>query len=373
LKTLVYDLDRSGLTSLFESWGEPAYRSNQIWQGLYQHFYDSPDQFTNLPKSLRDKLGQHLEFSPIKPSFFQDSSDGHTRKTLFKLHDGQVIEAVLMRYGDPADTHDGFDTGGTSARPTRPARVRRTLCISTQAGCAMGCVFCATGQMGFKRHLSSGEIVAQVMYYARMLQAENQTVTNVVLMGMGEPFHNYDNTMAAIDRLNDPDGYNFGARRLTVSTVGLVPAIRRFADEKRQVNLAISLHAADDASRLKMLPVNKRYNIEEVLAACRYYVEQTGRRVTFEWALINGVNDTPEVARQLAARLKGLLCHVNAIPLNPTAGFSGQATDRQRAGKFKAALDQAGVPCTIRMRRGIDIQAGCGQLAGSASDGKALK
>jgi 23S rRNA (adenine2503-C2)-methyltransferase len=231
----------------------------------------------------------------------------------------------------------------------------------------MGCVFCATGQMGFKRHLSSGEIVAQVMYYARMLKPENQVVTNVVLMGMGEPFHNYDNTMAAIDRLNDPQGYNFGARRFTISTVGLVPMIRRFADEKRQVNLAISLHAADDESRLSMLPINRKYKIDDVLEACRYYVSQTGRRVTFEWALINGVNDTPEVAKKLAARLKGLLCHVNAIPLNPTAGYEGRATDRQRAVLFKEALEQAGIPCTIRMKRGIDIQAGCGQLAGAVS------
>lgn len=248
---------------------------------------------------------------------------------------------------------------------TFKGRGRRTLCISTQAGCAMGCVFCATGQMGFKRHLSSGEIIAQVMYYARMLKQENQAVTNIVLMGMGEPFHNYDNTMKAIDRLNDPEGYNFGARRFTISTVGLVPMIRRFADEKRQVNLAISLHAADDQSRVAMLPINKKYRIDDVLEACRYYIARTGRRVTFEWALIHGVNDTPEVARQLASKLKGMLCHVNAIPLNPTAGYQGQATDRERAALFKKTLEQAGIPCTIRMKRGIDIQAGCGQLAGA--------
>jgi 23S rRNA (adenine2503-C2)-methyltransferase len=192
----------------------------------------------------------------------------------------------------------------------------------------------------------------------------NESVTNIVLMGMGEPFHNYENTMAAIDRLNDPEGFNFGARRFTISTVGLVPQIRRFADEKRQVNLAISLHAADDDERLAIMPVNKRYRIDDVLEACRYYVSRTGRRVTFEWALIYGVNDTPEVARRLAARLKGLLCHVNAIPLNPTTGYDGRATDRTRAAVFKEVLEQAGIPCTIRMRRGIDIQAGCGQLAG---------
>jgi len=359
---IIYDLDFDGLTNLLKEWDEPAYRAKQIWQGLYQHLYNSPEQFTNLPKSLREKLAENLIFSPIKPKLYLDSSDGQTRKTLFELQDGQVIEAVLMRYGDPADNPQ------ITASPTgRGAKNRRTLCISTQAGCAMGCVFCATGQMGFRRHLSSGEIIAQVTYYARMLKEENQVVTNIVLMGMGEPFHNYNNTMEAIDRLNDSQGYDFGARRFTVSTVGLVPMIRRFADEKRQVNLAISLHAADDESRVSMLPINKKYKIDDVLDVCRYYVAQTGRRVTFEWALINGVNDTPEVARKLASRLKGLLCHVNAIPLNPTAGYAGRATDRQRALLFKETLEQAGIPCTIRMRRGIDIQAGCGQLAGTVS------
>ena len=337
---LIYDLGFDTLTNLMTSWDEPSYRAKQIWQGLYQHFYNSPSQFPNLPKPLREKMAAELDFIGIEPVRVLDSSDKQAHKTLFKLHDGHFIEAVLMHYDK-----------------------RRTLCISTQAGCAMGCVFCATGQMGFKRHLSSGEIVAQVMYYARSLHEADLNVTNIVLMGMGEPFHNYENTLMAIDRLNDSDGYNFGARRFTISTVGLVPQIKRFADEKRQVNLAISLHAAEDDLRLSMMPVNKKYNIDEVMDACRYYVNQTGRRITFEWALINGINDTPEEARKLAARLKGLLCHVNAIPLNPTHGYKGQATTHERAERFKESLEEAGIPCTIRMRRGIDIQAGCGQLA----------
>lgn len=338
---LIYDLSQSDLLTLVNMWGEPAYRAQQIWQGLYQRFYNSADQFTTLPKSLRTKIQRELYFDVLDPRHVLDSSDGQTRKTLFRLPDGQLIEAVLMRY-----------------------EKRRTLCISTQAGCAMGCVFCATGQMGFKRHLGSGEIVAQAMYYARQLHSEGLEVTNIVLMGMGEPFHNYDNTMAAIDRLNDRTGYNFGARRFTISTVGLVPMIRRFADEKRQVNLAVSLHAADDDSRLAMMPVNRRYKLAEIMESCRYYIQKTGRRITFEWALIQGVNDTPEVAHNLASLLKGLLCHVNAIPLNPTAGYSGQATSRERAAIFRNTLQQAGIPCTVRTRRGIDIQAGCGQLAG---------
>ena len=360
----IYDLDLSGLQETLSSWGEPAYRTKQIWQGLYTHLYNSAEQFTNLPKSLREKMSEQFTFLPFKEKLFLDSADGYTRKTLFELPDGHLIEAVLMRYGDPADNPQITAPAAGSAN-LRGAKNRRTLCISTQAGCAMGCVFCATGQLGFKRHLTSGEIVAQVVYYAHMLKQENEVVTNVVLMGMGEPFHNYENTMAAIDRLNNSDGYNFGARRFTISTVGLVPQIRRFADEKRQVNLAISLHAVDDETRLAIMPVNKRYKIHEVIDACKYYVEKTGRRVTFEWALINGVNDTPEVARKLATHLKGLLCHVNAIPLNPTTGYQGKATTRESAAGFKSALEEAGIPCTIRMRRGIDIGAGCGQLAGS--------
>jgi 23S rRNA (adenine2503-C2)-methyltransferase len=351
--TLVYDLDLPALTELLQSWDEPAYRAKQIWQGLYQHFWNAPEQFTSLPKSLREKLALHLRWDALTPDLKLTSSDKLTIKTLFKLQDGKVIEAVLMKYDR-----------------------RRTLCISSQAGCGMGCVFCATGQMGFERHLTSGEIVAQVMHYARLLSetsefsknSEVSRVTNVVVMGMGEPFHNYENTMGAIDRLNDADGYNFGARRFTVSTVGLAPSIRRFANEERQVNLAVSLHAVDDDMRLSMMPVDKRYPIPEVIEACRYYVEKTGRRVTFEWALIHGLNDTPEIARRLASLLKGLNCHVNAIPLNPTTGYSGKATDRQRAEKFRETLEQAGVPCTIRMRRGIDIAAGCGQLAGRATE-----
>ena len=368
---LIYDLDLHALAKVVSQWNEPAYRAKQIWQGLYQHLYNSPQQFTNLSKSLREKMADEFTFTAFTIKTYLDSSDKSTRKTLFQLPDENLIESVLMRYGDPAD-----DPAHLSARSAKEkenfsmpavAKKRRTLCISTQAGCAMGCVFCATGQLGFKRNLTSGEIVAQVMYYAQMLKGHNEVVSNIVFMGMGEPFHNYENTMAAVDRLNDSNGYNFGARRFTISTVGLVPQIKRFADEQRQVNLAISLHAADDDERLVIMPVNKRYKIDDIIEACKYYIEKTHRRVTFEWALINGVNDTPETAKKLAERLKGLLCHVNAIPLNPTQGYSGEATSRQRANLFKETLEQAGVPCTIRMRRGIDINAGCGQLAGAES------
>jgi 23S rRNA (adenine2503-C2)-methyltransferase len=337
---LIHDLDLKELTALLSDWGEPAYRASQIWQGLYQQFWNSPDEFTPLPRPVREKLAQSFSFPGIDPLTNLTSKDGQTIKTLFKLEDGQAVEAVLMKYAH-----------------------RRTLCISTQAGCAMGCTFCATGQMGFRRHLTSGEIVAQVMYYARQLRQSGESATNLVVMGMGEPFHNYDHTLAAVDRLNDPGGFNFGARRITISTVGLVPGIRRFTAEKRQVNLAISLHAADDELRASMMPITKAYPIEELLAACREYVAVTGRRITFEWALIAGVNDTVEQAKLLIRKLHGLLCHVNAIPLNPTRGFTGQATRRAEAEQFRDILVQSGIPCTIRLRRGIEIQAGCGQLA----------
>ena len=348
MTAFIYDLSLPALTALLAEWSEPAYRARQVWEGLYQHFWNDPALFTQLPGQLRSRLAETLRFDALTPITILESSDRQTIKTLFQLHDGQAIEAVLMRY-----------------------EKRRTLCISTQVGCALGCVFCATGQMGFKRHLSSGEIVAQVMYYARQLHEQGEAVTNVVVMGMGEPFHNYDNTLAAIDRLNDPQGYNFGARRFTISTVGLVPAIRRFTAERRQVNLAISLHAADDGLRSSMLPVNKSHPIDELLSACREYIETTGRRITFEWALVNEVNDTPEQARLLAKKLhshlnlpgRGALCHVNAIPLNPTSGYAGQPTRRERAATFKEILESQGIPCTIRLRRGLDIQAGCGQLA----------
>ncbi len=351
IKQFIYDLDYQELENLVRTWGEPGYRARQIWQGIYRQYWNHPDQFTNLPHHLRDKLAGELEFSHLKLDRVLESSDRETKKTLFWLPDGQAIETVVMRY-----------------------ERRRTLCISSQAGCAMGCVFCATGQMGFRRNLSSGEIVEQVIYYARQLNEQGERVTNVVVMGMGEPFHNYDNTLAAIDRLNHPEGLNLGARRFTISTVGLVPMIRRFASENRQVNLAVSLHAADNELRGSMLPINRKYPIEQIIAACQEYVEKTGRRITFEWALIREVNDTPEQAEKLAQLLSGLkrngaaLCHVNVIPLNPTQKFSGQATTIERARAFQAILEQRGIPCTIRIRRGIDIQAGCGQLAGQISE-----
>jgi 23S rRNA (adenine2503-C2)-methyltransferase len=344
---LIYDLDLPAISEILSSWGEPAFRARQVWQGLYQQLWASASEFTNLPVELRQKLAQHFNFSALTPAMVLQSSDKETTKTLFTLSDKNAIEAVLMLYDE-----------------------RRTLCISSQAGCAMGCVFCATGQMGFRRHLTSGEIVEQVLHYARLLKSRGERVTNIVIMGMGEPFHNYANTIAAIDRLNHPDGMNLGERRFTISTVGIAPAIRKFASEKRQINLAISLHAPNDENRSALMPVNRKSPLGELLDACRDYIAQTNRRLTFEWALIQDENDSVETARELARLLKGMLCHVNVIPLNPTRKFAGHATTHQRAEAFRAELEKAGIPCTIRIRRGIDIHAGCGQLATDAETTK---
>ncbi len=338
-KIYIYDLDFAALTELVERLGERKFRARQIWEWLYRQFVNDIDAMTNLSKDFRARLATAVTLEGGQIVSTLNSNDEQTTKLLFQLPDGQFIETVLMKY-----------------------EKRRTLCISTQAGCAMGCVFCATGQMGFFRNLSSGEIVAQVLHFARQLAQQDEHVTNVVMMGMGEPLHNYQNTLDAVDRLTDLTGFNLGARKITISTVGLTPAIRRYADEKRQTPLAVSLHAATDVERDKLIPVNRRWPIAELLDACRYYVAQTGRRITFEWALINGENDTLEQARALGGLLKGLICHVNLIPLNPTEGFKGGPSSRERVDAFQEELARFGVSSTVRVRRGIDIQAGCGQL-----------
>lgn len=339
-RQLIYDLSHQELKDWLEANGEPSYRADQIWHWCYQELETDPDRMTSLPKQLRSQLREAFTFTHLEQDLHLKADDG-TEKVLLRLPDGQAIEAVLMRYQDG----------------------RRTACISTQAGCALGCVFCATGQMGFRRHLSSGEIAEQVLFFARRLSQAGDRLTNVVVMGMGEPFHNYDATLKALDRLNNERGFNFGARRFTVSTVGLVPAIERFADEGRPYNLAVSLHTIDDQRRSKLMPVNQRYPIDRLIEACRYYVDASNRRLTFEWALVRDENDSLEEAHGLADLLQGLLCHVNLIPLNPTSGYGGKPTPDARAEAFRQALVERGIPATIRVRRGIEINAGCGQLA----------
>src|SRR6266852_4544911 len=289
---------------------------------------------TDLPAALRERLqvAQSQEVRRLK------SVDGLTAKLLLRLHDGQEIEAVSM------DT--AIDRG------------RKTICVSTQAGCAMGCVFCVTGQFGFARNLDAGEVVERVL----RLGEPGQPVTNVVFMGMGEPLANYAETLRAIRLLMHPAGLGLGARRITLSTSGLAPQMRRLAEEQLQIGLAISLHAPNDELRSSLMPVNRRWPIAEVLDAAEYYVKRTGRRVSFEYTLMAGVNDSDALADDLAHLLRGRLCHVNLIPLNPNEDTSLHASSTQRALAFEARLRRAGVAATIRINRGRDILAACGQL-----------
>lgn len=339
-KSLIYDLSLEELTDWFAQHKQPAYRARQIWSAIYQQFINHPDEITTLSRNLREQLANAFDFIALDPVRTIESVDGQTVKTLFKLWDGQFIEAVLMYYDE-----------------------RRTLCISSQSGCGMGCTFCATGQMGFRRNLTSGEIAAQVLYYARYLAQTGDQVTNIVMMGMGEPFHNFDNVMESLNRLNDPEAFGLGARRITLSTVGLIPKIIQFADLNTQYNLAISLHSVDNDLRASMMPVSKKYTVSKLLEACRYYVKKTNRRITFEYALINGVNDSVNDAEALAQAIRGMNCHVNLIPLNPTKGFQKEGTRSNQVSAFAQVLDKNHIPVTVRMRRGIEISAGCGQLA----------
>lgn len=333
----LYDLSRPDLDALLASWGEPGFRANQLWAWLYEQRVTSFAAMTNLPAALRDRLSAEATLGTLRAATEQVSRDG-TVKRVYRLSDGQLVESVLMPYADN----------------------RRTACISSQAGCAMGCVFCATGQMGFARHLSATEIFVQAARFAAELAERGERLSNVVLMGMGEPFHNYDAVVAAVRRIQADLG--IGARHITISTVGLVPKIRQFSEEGLQCTLAVSLHAATDEARSAIMPVNRRWPLAELLAACHDYVNATNRRITFEWALIAGRNDTDEQARALGALLAGLMCHVNLIPLNPTGGYDGAPSDAAQAQRFIALLADYGVPATIRVRRGIDIDAGCGQL-----------
>ncbi len=337
---LIFDFSQNEIIDWLTSQKESRFRGNQIWVGIYNNCYNHPDEFTTLPSGLRERLAQNFVFQPMSSLASLKSKDGFTEKQLFSFQDGAMIETVLMRYNN-----------------------RNTLCISTQSGCAMGCVFCATGQMGFTRNLTSGEIIAQVLFFQRLLKPQKEALTNIVLMGMGEPFQNYDASLTAINRLNDPDGLNMGARRFTISTVGIVPKILQFADENVQVNLAISLHAATDELRSNLLPINRIYPISRVIEACKYYIEKTNRRITFEYALIDGVNDSEAHARNLVNLIRGLLCHVNLIALNPTQGYKYLGSSSKVVEAFQQILETKNIQTTVRLRRGIEIQAGCGQLA----------
>jgi len=348
----VYDLDLPALESLLAGWGEdharaPRVSARQVWEWLYRRGVTDFGQMTTLPRALRERLAAETAFYVPPVLARQEAPDGETRKDLLQLEDGEQVEVVLLRY-----------------------RERRSVCISTQVGCACGCSFCATGQMGFVRQLSSAEIVAQVLHLQRELAARQKQLSNVVLMGMGEPLLNYEQTLAAIRRLTDPRALGFAPRRITLSTVGIVPGIERLAHENENENgsenlsikLAISLHAATDELRDQLVPINRRYPLDDVFAAVRQYTARTQRRVMFEWVMIHGVNDTREQARALAARLGGSPSHVNLIRLNPTPHYAGRPSTPEAIDAFTAVLDRACIPHTMRQRRGAAIEAGCGQL-----------
>src|SRR5579883_209405 len=338
--------------------GEAAFRAKQIFSWIYRQLVIDFDAMTNLPVALRKRLVEEACIGSVTVRSELHSKDERTRKLLLELADGRLIETALMLYP-----------------PLGESSARATVCASSQAGCAYGCTFCATGQMGFDRHLTAGEIVAQILFFARELRAAPWSapglpgsaaidhVTNLVMMGMGEPMHNYDQVLQALSILNSADGFNLGARHITISTVGVVPGIRRLSQEPLQVNLAISLHAPTDELRSQTMPVNKKYPIHELLAACQDYITASGRQVTFEYVLLAGVNDTATHAHQLGTLLAPFkqLAHVNCIPVNVTAaGYRPPTPDSIRA--FRTILHEHGVSNSVRAERGDDIAAACGQL-----------
>lgn len=333
----LYDPTAAELSEVLS--GEPKYRLDQLWTGLYTHF-KRPNDISNLPSALRSRIETELPEALIEIRR-ETSTEGDTVKFLWHLVDGNhPIETVLMYYED-----------------------RATVCVSTQAGCAMACGFCATGQAGFNRHLTVGEIVEQVVRCAREASTRNRRIDNIVFMGMGEPLANEPMVWSAVERLHDDIGIS--ARHLTISTVGIIPGIRTLTNRPLPVNLAVSLHAARNDLRDQLVPINTRYPIEKLMEACRDYLTEKRRRVTFEWALIDGVNDTDRDARELAGLCLDLspAAHVNLIPLNPTPGWPTVGSPPSRVAAFQRLLRDLGVNATVRQNRGTDIAAACGQLA----------
>lgn len=329
------------LDAFREAYGLKNFRLDQLYRAANKELLAEPQDVTVLPAEVRAKLIEDgFTFSAVEPVTVQRSSDDQTTKGLFRLGDGSEVEAVLMEhFGD-----------------------RNTVCISSQAGCAYACAFCSTGQAGFTRHLKASEIFSQARFFARQLARSGRRISNIVFMGMGEPFHNYDAVMQAVGMLNDPHGLGLGHRHITISTVGVVPKIQQFTQEEVQVNLAISLHAPNDTLRSEIMPVNRKYPIAELMAACESYIAATNRKVFFEYIMLEGFNDSPEVATQLARLMRGRLYHVNLIPYNATPDAPYRGSDDATIRRFADILEAANVPTTIRHPMGRDIAAACGQL-----------
>lgn len=352
----ITNLTVAEVKKLVASLGEPVYRANQLIDWVYKRLAASFNDMTDLPKQFRARLRSSVILHTITLVREQISTDG-TVKGLFKLADGKTIEAALMLYAAGA------------------GRPRTTVCLSTQVGCAICCPFCATGQQGFERNLTAGEIIDQVLYFARRVinsgrEARHKHITNIVFMGMGEPLANYGPLVQSVEMLTSPRAFGTSPRNITISTAGLVPQIFRLSNERTKVGLAVSLHAPDNVLRNKLVPLNERYPLQELIPACRAYTEKTGRRVSFEYILFGGINDSLSQAGELARLLAGLNCHVNLIPANRTADESFSPPSRNRILAFEQHLKLSGINCTLRMSRGQDIDAGCGQLRSTFLSGK---
>ncbi|MDR9793023.1 23S rRNA (adenine(2503)-C(2))-methyltransferase RlmN [Aeribacillus composti] len=338
VKPSIYSLKYSDLKEWLEQQGEKSFRAAQIFDWLYKKRAASFDEMTNLPKSLKEALAEHFDLTTLKTIVKQTSKDG-TMKFLFELHDGYSIETVLMRhnYGN-------------------------SVCVTTQVGCRIGCTFCASTLGGLKRNLSAGEIVAQVIKVQQILDEIGERVSHVVIMGIGEPFDNYEEMMSFLKIINDEKGLNIGARHITVSTSGIIPKIYQFADENLQINLAISLHAPNTELRTKLMPINKAFKLPDLMKAVKYYIDKTGRRISFEYGLFGGVNDQVEHALELAELIKDLKCHVNLIPVNYVPERNYVRTSKNQIFRFERTLKEQGINVTIRREHGHDIDAACGQL-----------
>jgi 23S rRNA (adenine2503-C2)-methyltransferase len=348
----VLDLSPEALSTLLAGWGAPRYRTRQILDWVWRKGGVTFSAMTDLPAALRERLAENLTVLPFMVAGEQVARDG-TRKALLRLEDGRAVETVLM-FGR-----------GSAGRPTA------TVCVSTQVGCPARCDFCATGFEGFTRNLSAAEITGQVLHFQAFLRGRGERpdhVTNVVFMGQGEPLLNLEPTLAAVAALTDPDRFGLGDRHITLSTVGIIPGIRALAERHTQVGLAVSLHAPDDELRNRLVPVNRKYPITPLLAAVREFIQATGRRVTFEYTLLDGVNDSPAQARRLVERLRGMRCHVNLIPMNPVPGLPYRPSPESGVRAFREALEAGGIAATVRIQRGADIMAACGQLKMTAAE-----
>jgi 23S rRNA (adenine2503-C2)-methyltransferase len=345
-KQILYDLTLEDLQEWVVSQGEKSFRAGQLFEWMYQKRVTSYEQMSNLSKGFREKLAEHFLLNPLKEIVRQQSKDG-TIKFLFELQDGHAIETVIMRhnYGN-------------------------SICVTTQVGCRIGCTFCASTLGGLKRNLTPGEIVAQVVYAQRVLDEQKERVSHIVVMGIGEPFENFESLIRFIRIINHEKGINIGQRHITVSTSGIVPKIYEFADLQLQVTLAISLHAPNTELRSKLMPVNRRYPLDELMAACRYYVEKTGRRISFEYGLFGSVNDRPEHAEELARLVKPIFCLVNLIPVNYVPERNYVRTPRNEIFRFRDILEDHGITVTIRREHGSDIAAACGQLRAQHAEAK---